>query len=168
MPMKLNSRAIFAAVALGCLGILLAAAYMQYGPEKRQPCPYCILQRYAFILVGIIAAIAAIHGPKKTGNAVYAGLALLASLAGVSAALWQVMKGSTMTSCLADPVGEFVNSLPTANWWPQYFFANGGCADKIAPVLGIPIPVWSLFLLSTLSAVAIFIGVTTMRKGRNP
>ncbi|MFN7220787.1 MAG: disulfide bond formation protein B [Burkholderiales bacterium] len=43
---------------------------------------------------------------------------------------WQVAKGSTMTACQADPIGQFVNGLPTADWLPQYFFANGGCADR--------------------------------------
>jgi len=76
----------------------------------------------------------------------------------VGLALWQVLKGSDMTSCLRDPVGIFVNGLPMADWWPAYLFANGGCADKFI-TLGLPVPVWSLACFTGLLVVLLYLGI---------
>jgi protein dithiol:quinone oxidoreductase len=141
---KISPRLVLAAIGFICLGLLAAAWYLQYGPEKQQPCPLCILQRYAYMAMAVVCLVGAAHGPRGTGMLVYAGIADVIASAGLGLAAWQVTKGDSMTSCLADPIGEFVNGLPSANWWPEFLFANGGCADKYSPILGIPVPAWSL------------------------
>ena len=42
--------------------------YLQHA-KKLEPCPLCILQRYAFVLTGLIALIAALHDPGGIGLA---------------------------------------------------------------------------------------------------
>ena len=149
---KISPRTILGLMAVFCFGLLATVWFLQYGPDKQQPCPLCVLQRYAMILIGITALIGAIH--PRIGYAL--GTALFA-VGGLAMAIWQVLKGAEMLSCKTDPIGIFVNGLPTANWWPEYFFATGGCADKYS-VLGLPVPVWSLicfFLLMVVTLVAI-------------
>lgn len=150
----LSARVLFGAMALSCLSLLAAVWFVQYGPDKQQPCPLCIIQRYGYILLAAICLPAALHGPGRRGTLVYAGLATLVTAAGSGIAIWQVAKGGSMLSCLADPVGEFVNNLPTANAWPEFFFATGGCADVLPPVLGLTVPVWSLLCF------VLFLGVS--------
>lgn len=152
---RIPARAVFAVIGALSVAFLLAAAWAQYGPDKQQPCPLCILQRYGYILLAAVSLCAAVHGPGRRGMRVYAGIATIVAAAGSGVATWQVTKGSTMLSCLADPVGDFVNHLPTADAWPEFFFASGGCADQLPPVLGLTVPVWSflwygLFLIASL------------------
>ena len=59
-----------------------------------------------------------------------------------------------MTSCKVDPVGEFVNGLPMAAWWPQFLAAEGSCADARATILEVPIPIASLATFAALFAAA--------------
>ena len=142
------------------------AWYLQYGPDRQQPCPLCVLQRYTFLALALVCLLAAAHGPQRTGMLVYAGIADLLASSGLGLAIWQVTKGGTMTSCLSDPVGEFVNALPPANWWPEYFFANGGCADKYPPILGLHVPEWSLVWFTVFTGLIMVAFVATLRQRR--
>ena len=142
---KSQSRAVLAAIAVFCFGLLVYVFYLQHGPEKQQPCPLCILQRYAYFLLGV-ASLAGAIWPKRA----VAFVAAILAAGGGGLALWQVLKGSDMTSCQRDPIGIFVNQLPMTDWWPEFLFATGGCADKYS-TLGLPVPVWSL---------ACFVGLT--------
>lgn len=162
----LSARALFGALAVCCLALLAAVWFVQYGPDKQQPCPLCIIQRYGYILLAAVSLAAVLHGPGRRGTLVYASLATLVTAAGSSVAIWQVAKGGTMLSCLADPVGEFVNNLPTANAWPEFFFATGGCADVLPPVLGLTVPVWSLLCFALFLGVSLAILIQTLRAGR--
>ncbi|MEO8102400.1 MAG: disulfide bond formation protein B [Betaproteobacteria bacterium] len=168
MQKLFSPRSIFALVGMICVGILAAGWYMQYGPGKQQPCPLCILQRYTYLILAAVCLLAAAHGPQRVGLAIYAGIADLCATAGLGLSTWQINKGASMTSCLDDPIGEFVNGLPPANWWPEYFFANGGCADKYPPILGLHVPQWSLFWFAILAALITFILITVMRNKRTP
>ena len=156
MPKQLSPRILLAIIGFACIGLLTTAWYLQYGPDRQQPCPLCVLQRYAYMALAIVCLLAAAHGPRRSGMLVYAALADLVAGTGAGLALWQVTKGASMDSCLADPIGEFVNGLPPANWWPEFLFANGGCADKYPPILGLYVPQWSLIWF------AIFMGLVTV------
>ena len=57
------------------------ALYAQYGMGL-EPCPLCIFQRIAVIVVGVLFLLAALHNPKQTGSRVYALLLLIAVIAG--------------------------------------------------------------------------------------
>lgn len=153
----INPRHILAAVAFFCFALLAYAWILQYGPEKQQPCPLCVLQRYAYILLGTVALAGALHR-----HVAYALSATVIAISGAGLALWQVLKGAEMLSCQRDPIGIFVNGLPTADWFPEYFFANGGCADKYV-TLGLPVPIWSLICFGVLILVCAF-AATQLRK----
>jgi disulfide bond formation protein DsbB len=141
-----------AGIAALCVGLLAYAWYLQYGPQKQQPCPLCILQRYAYLLLALVCIVGTLHR-----KAIYLYTACLVALAGAAMALWQTLKGSEMTSCREDPIGVFVNGLPMVDWWPEYLFATGGCADQYS-AFGIPVPVLSLaccvFLAGLLGALS--------------
>jgi disulfide bond formation protein DsbB len=161
---NIPARWIFAAIGASSVALLGSAYFLQYGPNQLQPCPLCILQRYAFMCVALVALVAAAHGPKRTGTALYASLVGIFAATGVAIASWQVLKGSSMTSCLGDPVGEFVYGLPMRAWWPEFLAAYGGCADKIPPILGISVPMWSLIWFAGFIGACGFI-LLTLRRG---
>lgn len=155
-----SPRPVFALIGFICIVFLTTAWYLQYGPGRQQPCPLCILQRYAYIALAITTLSAAAHGPRRVVLLTYAAIADLVAATGAGLALWQVSKGASMKSCLDDPIGTFVNGLPMANWWPEYFFANGGCADVFPPILGLHVPQWSLVWFTMF-----FIAITTLIVG---
>ena len=147
---KISPRLLLTAIAVACFGLLAFAWFLQYGPERQQPCPLCVLQRYVYILIGLTALVGVWQ--QRIGYAI--GAAMFAAL-GAGLAAWHTFKGATMLSCQRDPIGEFVNSLPTANWFPEYFFANGGCADQYF-VFGVLMQVWSLICFVGLFAVGMY------------
>ena len=157
-------RAFFGALALICLALLTTAWYAQHGPQHQQPCPLCILQRYAYIGIGLVSLAGAVHGPRRIGAVVYAVLADLFAFCGLALATWQVSKGHTMKSCMEDPIGTFVNGLPSSDWWPEYFFATGGCGDVYPPLLGLTVPLWSLVWFATFALAIATYAFATLKK----
>lgn len=163
---KLDPRCAFAVLGLVCIGLLAFGWHVQYGPARQQPCPLCILQRYGYILLGTTMLIGAAFARGRLATLVFAALGEWIALAGAGLAVWQVTKGKDMLSCTSDPVGIFVNGLPMVDWWPEYFFANGGCADVYPPVLGLTVPVWSLiwFVSFSMALSALFVFTLRQRK----
>ncbi len=166
MVIKLSARAVFSVIALLCTVLLATAYQLQYGTQHQQPCPLCILQRYAYMSIAIVALIGVLHGPRRTTGMIYNTIIALIASTGASFAIWQLSKGDTMQSCLADPVGTFVNTLPSANWWPEYLFATGGCADKYPPILGITLAAWSLIWFGLLAAFSTALMIKAARARR--
>lgn len=137
-----NSKSLLLFVALACFALLGAALYLQL-VEHMLPCPLCIIQRYAFALVGLLCLLAALlpMGPGK----VAAGLAGLIALAGVGTAGWHIwVQAHPGVSCGIDPLETALNTIPTATLLPILFKADGLCATPYAPILGLSIPQWSL------------------------
>ena len=166
MLKTISPRVVLALIGFICIALLAMAWYLQYGPGKQQPCPLCILQRYAYMALATVCLLAAAHGPKPFGMLIYAIIADAIGATGLILAIWQVNKGASMKSCLSDPVGDFVNGLPSANWWPEFLFANGGCADVFPPILGLHVPQWSMVCFAAFLAmigVALFLIVRQLR-----
>ena len=163
-----STRWIFAAVGTISVALLGTAYFLQYGPGQQQPCPLCILQRYVYLAIAVLALAAAAVGPKRTGAMLTAGVLGSFAATGAALALWQVSKGESMVSCLSDPVGEFVYGLPMRRWWPEFLAAYGGCADKHPPILGLSAPVWSLIWFSGFVAVCLYVLMKLRNAARQP
>lgn len=161
----MNTRAFYFCIAFFCFALLGGAYYLQH-VEKQFPCPFCILQRYAYLAIGLVSLIAVGHGPRLTGwgRSLYAVLITLFGVSGVVLAVWQLLKASKDASCGADAVAEFVNGLPPAGWYSEYFFANGGCSDAWPPIFGISLVVWSIICFSVLSIIGIVALKSAMQK----
>ena len=161
-----STRTIFALISAVCVALLVAAYYLQYS-QGQQPCPLCILQRYVYLAIAVVALFAATVGPARVGAMVVAGVLGLFAAVGAGLAIWQVSKGDTMASCLTDPVGEFVYGLPMRGWWPEFLAAYGGCADKYPPIFGVSVPLWSLICFLALLTICEFVLVKLLRSARN-
>lgn len=137
-------------VLLGSVFALATALYMQHA-KGLQPCTMCIIQRYAFIWIGMWTLLALLLSARWIRvPAVIAGV--LGALGGVIAAirnLWVLSHPDIL--CGRDPVELFLNQLPTAQWLPKVFMALGLCSDPIPPLFGLPLPAWSLIGLLVLA-----------------
>jgi protein dithiol:quinone oxidoreductase len=156
-------RIAFLAIAIFCLALLGGAYYLQHGPDQQQPCPLCIMQRYAYMLVALFALIGAAAGTGNWTLRLFAPLTWISALAGMFFTAWQLTKGGEMTSCMSDPIGQFVNGLPMRHWWPDYLLATGGCADKYPPIFGLSLPAWSMVCFVILSLLTTWLLVKVFR-----
>jgi disulfide bond formation protein DsbB len=124
--------------------------------EHLEPCPLCIFQRYAFVVTGLIALIAAIQGPRKIGAWIYG--ALVAVSAGTGAIIagrqtWLQHNPPNALDCGPD-LAYMLDSLPLAQVLPKVFKGEGDCAKVVWKFLGLSIPEWALvwFVLFIIAA----------------
>ena len=156
MP-KLSTRAWFAFGFAVCAGLIVFALYLQY-VEHLEPCPLCMLQRVAFIVLGLVLLIGAIHAPARAGTRIYAGLAGLAALTGVGLAarhVWLQYNPPKFASCAGDIYSQ-IERLPLGRVIANAIRATGDCAKVDWTFLHLSVAEWSLawftiFALGTLA-----------------
>ena len=74
-------RRLLALVAVGCVALLGFGLYLQH-VVGLEPCPMCIVQRYALVLVAVVSALTAMAASRK---ALITGSSLLVLLSGFGA-----------------------------------------------------------------------------------
>jgi disulfide bond formation protein DsbB len=143
-------RLLFAAIFLACVGLLGFGLYLQH-VVGLEPCPLCILQRIAFVFVGVVALAAAIHGPGLTGVRAYAGVMGLFSLTGAGIAARHVFlqRFPPLTGSCGVEMEFLLENFPLTQALPKIFSGGGDCVRVSWRFLGLSIPEWALlwFLL---------------------
>lgn len=157
-PLSWPFRARFLAGFLVCVALITYALYVQFQLHI-EPCPLCILQRIAFMVMGIVFLAGALHGPRGRGRWAYAGLAGLTALLGAVVAsrhLWlQLQPPNPFASCGA-PLNYMVQNLPLAEVVRKVFIGSGDCALVTWRLLGMPMPFWTLLCYVLLGAWALW------------
>lgn len=150
---------MFLAVLVSCLGLLGIGLYLQHG-LKLEPCPLCILQRVAFVAIGMTAMLAFLHNPGAMGRRIYGLLMMLFSLAGAAVAgrnLWlQSLPPDRVPEC-GPGLDYMLETFPLAKALPMIFQGSGECAKVEWTMLGLSIPAWAMgwfvvFFLAGLAA----------------
>jgi len=163
--MKATPRLIHVAMFLVCAGLIAFALYLQHSLGL-EPCPMCILQRYAFIVVGVIALVAAIHGPDLLGRRIYSGLLVLLAATGAGVAIRHVYlehNPPKIFDCGAD-VGFMLESFPLTEALPMIFRGTGDCTKVVWRFLGLSIAEWSLICFALLIVAALFALMSRQRR----
>lgn len=146
MQFLTSSRGIFLAIFLLCAAFMGYALYAQHGLGL-QPCNLCILQRYAMTGLGLVALVAALHGPRGWGIRVYGLLALLlaASGAGVAYKHWTIQNLSPeeklALTCEA-PLDFLLENKSIGDALKVVFSGGGNCGDIDWLFLGLGMPAW--------------------------
>ncbi len=143
----------FAFVTLASFGAVAAALVSQhvYGMD---PCPWCVLQRLAFVAIGAFAMLG-LAWRDATGDRVSATLALLLAAAGLAAALWQHFAASKSTSCNLTLADRIMNATGLNAMLPDVFEARASCADAAVSLFGVPYDFWSAGLFAIIAIVMI-------------
>ncbi len=142
-------RAVFLGGFLVCAGLIAFALYAQYRLGMN-PCPLCILQRVAFIALGLVFLVGGLWAPRGSARKLLALLVTLIALVGIAIAmrhLWiQSLPPGTISSCGA-PLGYLLETRHAhGGLWGvlrMVLSGSGECA-QVEYVLGLPIPLWSL------------------------
>lgn len=159
-----NPRTLLAAVFLVCLVIFGFALYLQH-IEVIEPCPMCILQRYSFALIALIALVGAIHDPGLIGARIYGVLVLASALTGAGIASrhsWLQHFPSPSYSCGAD-LEYLLDTFPLAKALPAIFSGTGECSEVKWRMLGLSIPEWALIWFVIFAIVAVVVIVRARR-----
>ena len=147
---------LFALVAAAAFAAVGAALVSQHVFDM-QPCPWCVLQRLVFVLIGLSAiagVVVARMGERVVAWVVAGEVAVLAAL-GVAAALWQHFVAAATTSCNRTLADRIVNGLGLDGWLPDVFAPRASCADAAVKLLGVPYEFWSLALFVVLGMLAL-------------
>lgn len=137
-------------LGLICLALIGGALYMQVVLGET-PCPLCILQRYALLLIAMFAFIGAAMRSSRSLT-LFEGLVVLSAIGGVVAAGRHVyILASPAISCGLDVLQPIVDGLPLATLFPLGFQVDGFCSTAYPPVLGLSLAQWALvaFVLTT-------------------
>ena len=117
------------------------------------PCPWCVLQRLVFVLIGA-AALLGLLLPGATGRRLGGGLVLPLALAGMGTALWQHFVAAASASCNLSMADRLMGFTGLDSRWPEVFAAYASCADAKVDLAGVPYEFWSLALFSALALAA--------------
>ncbi len=149
-----RSRWIYAAVALVAAALIAAALIVQQVAHV-EPCPLCILQRYAFTLVCLSAALAALL-PGRAGR-ICAALGVLCALTGAGIAAWHVRLQlfPPEESACGPSLQYLLSNLPLGRALPRIFQGYGDCTQIDWTFLRLSLPAWALLWLLALAATLI-------------
>lgn len=146
-PRTLSFRTRYLAAFFVCVGLMAFALYSQYVMHL-DPCPLCIFQRIAVCVMGLFFLIGGLHAPgKRVGRIVYTTLISIGGLWGIATAgrhLWlQSLPADQVPAC-GPGLGYLFDAFPFMKMLKLAFTGSGECA-KIEPILGVPMPGWTLF-----------------------
>jgi len=150
----------YAAGFIVCVALLAYAHYEQF-VEGIEPCPMCIFQRIAFMWMGLLFLIGAIHGPQQRGRKAYGLLVLLGACAGVAIAarhLWvQHQPPDPMAGC-APGWNYMVENFPLSKALKMAFTGHADCAQITWTLFGLSMPFWTLVCYVLIGAGALWAG----------
>lgn len=136
-------------LALGAVGLALATQHLW----DMQPCPWCVLQRLIFVLVGCAAGLGLLWPTRAGAWTAVLAVSVLATL-GAGAALWQHFVAAASASCNLTLADRIMSGLQLDALLPGVFAATASCADAKVNLAGVPYEFWSLGLFLLLDAVA--------------
>ena len=156
-------RRLLAGVAAVCVAALAFGLYLQHGLGL-EPCPMCIVQRYALVLVAIVAAASAFtsrRGSLLTGSS----LLLLSGFGAFVAARQSYLQWypPEVVSCGRDFYG-MVETFPLKRAIPMIFKGSGDCSKVDWTFLGGSIANWSFVSFVLVGALALALIVRSLRQ----
>jgi disulfide bond formation protein DsbB len=138
-----SPRKVLALVSLVCVALLGYGLYLQHGVGL-EPCPMCIVQRYALVLVALLAGATALF---RSRGAHVGGALLVLLMAGFGAFVaarqsWLQWNPPEVASCGRDFYG-MIETFPLKRAIPMIFSGGGDCATVDWTFLGGSIANWS-------------------------
>ena len=135
-----------------CASLLGFGLYLEHAVGL-EPCPLCIFQRVAYIVIGLFALIAVIHNPQKLFERIYTGLILIISLCGAGIAgrqIWlQHLPEDKIPEC--GPGLEYMlDAFPFTDALRMILSGSGECAEVQWTFLSFSIAEWSIVCFSAL------------------
>ena len=136
------------------VGLLVILGIIYFELNGLKPCPMCLLQQFAILLVSIISLIALIHKPKITGIRVYSFtlgiIALLGALVALKQVWMQLNPGVYVGSCEAG-VDSLFQNLPFLDFLKSLFISGPDCSQVDWHLFGLSMASYSFIIFIVLS-----------------
>jgi len=157
-------RRVMGLLALVCASMLAFGMYLQH-VVGLEPCPMCIVQRYADFLV-LFFAVAAASASKRAVQLGSALLLLVSACGGAFVAArqsWLQWYPPEVVSCGRDLYG-MIETFPLQRVLPMIFKGSGDCSKVDWTFLGGSIANWSFVWFSFAAVVALTLLVRQARR----
>ncbi len=157
-------RRVLIAVGGVCIALLAFGLYLQH-VVGLEPCPMCIVQRYALVIVAIWAGIAACFKGKFSA---IAGAILILVTSGFGAFVaarqsWLQWYPPEEVSCGRDFYG-MIETFPLKRALPMIFRGGGDCTKVDWTFLGGSIANWSFLCFCALILVSLMLLLRQVRR----
>ena len=157
MLSRLSVRQTLLAVSLVCIAMLAYGLYLQH-VVGLEPCPMCIVQRYALVLVALLAGITA---SARARGVHITGAVLLVLTAGFGAFVaarqsWLQWYPPEVVSCGRDFYG-MIETFPLQRAIPMIFKGSGDCSKIDWTFLGGSIANWSFLGFVAIALTALWL-----------
>lgn len=148
-------RRVLALISVACVAMLAFGLYLQH-VVGLEPCPMCIVQRYALVLVAVVAGVTAI---AKSRGLLIAGSGVMVLLSGFGAFVaarqsflqWYPPE---IASCGRDFYG-MIETFPLKRAIPMIFKGSGDCTKIDWTFLGLSIANWSFLCFVAIAVVGL-------------
>ena len=164
--MRIPTRLAFFAIALACAALVLTAIFYFQEELGLDPCPMCILSRFTFITIAVIALVAAIHGPRGAGLKAYGALLMLFAAVGIGiSARHSYLQHfpPKMESCGTD-LEFLLSNLPFTQAFPKIFAGTGSCSKVDWRFVGLSIPEWAGVWFAAFAVLAFWLAFVRPKK----
>jgi len=155
-PSKLPARALagMSVASFAAVGVALIAQH-QFGVK---PCPWCVLQRAIFLVIGALSLLGWLVQAKRSLRQAAVVLVLVMCAAGLTAAVFQHEVAAESASCALGLADKIVTALGLEELWPSVFMITANCSEAAAyKLLGLPYEVWSGLLFAGLGALGLVV-----------
>jgi protein dithiol:quinone oxidoreductase len=159
-------RRVWAGVLATVLALLAFGLYLQH-VVGLEPCPMCIVQRYAFVGVGALALVGLLT-PRVGVQRLVAALVLLQAGFGAFTAArqsWLQWFPPEVYSCGRDFYG-MIENFPLKRAIPMIFRGSGDCTAIDWTFLGLSIANWSFLCFVAVMAVAVGVWCAGLERRR--
>jgi disulfide bond formation protein DsbB len=156
-PSQLSPRLVFLALFAFCTGLLGYGLYLQHY-RGLEPCPLCILQRYAFVCILLIALLGGLFNPRGILLKLWSGVIVVAAIAGGSVSIrqsWLQHNPPEVSTCGPD-LNYMISHFPLSDTLPKLFHGEGDCSKVDWSLLGLSMAEWALVCFVLIVAVSIW------------
>jgi disulfide bond formation protein DsbB len=157
-------RRVWLLVCLACVGLLAFGLYLQH-VVGLEPCPMCIVQRYALVLIAITAGAISASGKKGLQVAGALLVLVLACFGGFVAARQSFLQWypPEVATCGRDLYG-MIETFPLKRAIPMIFKGGGDCTVVDWTFLGGSIANWSFVCFASIGVLALGFAVRKLRR----
>ncbi len=157
-------RRVLALVCAACIAMLAFGLYLQH-IVGLEPCPMCIVQRYALILVAVVAGVTA-FAHRKSWLVAGAGVMVLLSGVGAFVAARQSFLQwypPQEAACGRDLYG-MIETFPLKRAIPMIFKGSGDCSKVDWTFLGGSIANWSFVAFVGITLIGLLLVFRQLKK----
>ncbi len=159
--LRLSNRWLYLGGALYASGLMAFGLFLQY-VKHQDPCPLCMVQRVVFIVMLVLYALAALQGPRRTGERIYASLIMVLALCGAAISarhIWiQSLPKDQVPAC-GPGLDYMLETMPMGELIKQLIHGSGECAEKGWTFLTLGIPQWALLAFLALGVWSVLIAL---------